>query len=162
VNITVDVKDSSLAITSMKDGNVIDTYNGLIVAGTATSGDVVTATVLWPDTEHDDRIIAQCEAFTDTTGRWSCNMPWNRQSDATGLLIDGVYEMQASTTHQGNETAVTLTFTVENKAPAEEIAHSAKGGSCSMALYPPASAPWWLAVAAFFGIILIPLRRREK
>ena len=122
----------------------------------------MTASILWPDVDHEDRLIAQCEAYADTTGFWMCYMPWNRQSDATGLLVDGVYEAMASTTHNGNETVVSLTFTVENKAPADANAHSAKGGSCSMALNPPASAPWWLAVAAFFGIMLVPLRRREK
>ena len=163
VNITVDVPDSSLAITSMKDGNVIDTYNGLIVAGTATSGDLVTASILWPDAEFDDRVIAQCTAYTDTAGHWSCIMPWNSKSDETGLLLNAVYEATASTEHEGNETTVSLTFTVENKVPDKTPgAHTATGGSCSMTLNPPASTPWWFAIAAFFGIVLIPLRRREK
>lgn len=160
VTFTVDPTDTSLSIVSMKDGDVVDTYRGLVISGTATSGDLVTVQITPSEADSvPEGFPIFCEAFVDSTGRWYCNISGNVSSDESGLLRDGGYVAFASTTHNWYETTVSVDFVVQNQVPDGEVAHSAKGGSCQMTMRPSVHAPWW--IAACLGLLLGLRRRRE-
>jgi hypothetical protein len=159
VNFTVDATDTSLSITSITDGTTIDTYSGLYVTGTATSGAVVEVSIT---ASSNNESIADCSTYADTTGRWYCTFDASQSSDETGVLANGTYTAYATTTRGEYDTTVEVSFNVENIIPNPPSTHTPKGGSCSMTHHAPTSTPWWLAICAAFGMCVLPLRRRNR
>ena len=159
VNFTVDATDTSLSITSITDGTTLDTYSGLYVTGTATSGAAVEVSITASSSSES---IADCSTYADTTGRWYCTFTASNASDDTGVLANGTYIAYATTTRGDYDTTVEVSFNVENIIPNPPSTHTPKGGSCSMTHHAPTSTPWWLAICAAFGVCVLPLRRRYK
>ncbi len=159
VNFTVDATDTSLSITSITDGTTIDTYSGLYVTGTATSGAAVEVSIT---ASSNNESIADCSTYADTTGRWYCAFDASQSSDETGVLANGTYTAYATTTRGEYDTTVEVSFNVENIIPNPPSTHTPKGGSCSMTHHAPTSTPWWLAICAAFGMCVLPLRRRNR